>query len=186
MLSLGPDIQFWRLDRGTNTSGFYCLMQYLLFKKIIPEMQCCLRWGLSSFIAVSNCIGCSWFEHGKPLLYGSSESLLLLTQQSWLCRSCGSKKAIVGYFGFCVQFRRRSVCRVRHASDTAGSLQARRALLLFLGSASLENPSFPFHILSVKIAELGCALVLRAEIHLLHQRSFSAVWFPSCFCLLQL
>lgn len=56
---------------------------------------------------------------------------------------------------------------MRHANDTNGSSQGRRALLWLIASASLvlEKPSFPFCMLSVKIAELGCDLVLHAEIH---------------------
>lgn len=50
---------------------------------------------------------------------------------------------------------------------TQKALKARRALLWLIASASLvlENPSFPFCMLSVNIAELRCDLVLHAEIH---------------------
>lgn len=75
---------------------------------------------------------------------------------------------------------------MRHTNDTNSSSQARRALLWLIASASLvlENPSFPFCMLSVKIAELGCDLVLHAEIHSLHQEFFCFFFLASWLLLI--
>lgn len=115
-------------------------------------------------------------EHGKPLWYGSSESFLLLSQQSWLCRPRGSKKAMVGYFGKLRLLGETHQWHCRLFTGWDGTAAVPRSVLLVP-----ENPSFPTRILA-DCAELGCLCFLVQKLIYFTKRVFSTVWFLGCFC----